>query len=156
MKINKKIQAFTLSEMIIVLILTSIVVGLAFSVLRLVQNHMFSIKKNFETQTEIQKLEESLWIDFNRYSNVYYNPENKSLLFQNELDSITYQIEAEFLVKKGDTFNLKVKEPQLFYRGAIILNGKVDALKCSILTGSQITKDIFAYQKLDAADQMNE
>ena len=155
MKINKKVKAFTLSEMIIVLMLTTIVVGLAFSVLRLVQSHMFSIKENFETQTEVQKLQESLSIDFNRYASVNYHPENKRLFFKNEIDSIAYQIEDEFIVRESDTFNLKVKEPRFFYRGSLIPNGKVDAFKCSILTGSQLTKDIFVYQKLDAADQMN-
>ena len=44
MKLTSKIQAYTLSEMIVVLILTSIVVGMAFSVLTLVQKHMSGIR----------------------------------------------------------------------------------------------------------------
>jgi len=68
LKSTNKIQAFTLSEIIVVLILTTIIVGLAFSVLTLVQKHMRSIQSNFYNTTELKKLETSLWLDFNRYS----------------------------------------------------------------------------------------
>ena len=69
MKNNFKIKAFTLSEMVVVTILTSIIVGIAFSVLSLVQRHMYSIKQNFNNNTELSKLEQALWIDFDMLSN---------------------------------------------------------------------------------------
>tara|TARA_R110002094_G_scaffold202065_1_gene173391 strand:+ start:295 stop:504 length:210 start_codon:yes stop_codon:yes gene_type:complete len=69
LKNNFKIKAFTLSEMVVVTILTSIIVGIAFSVLSLVQRHMYSIKQNFNNNTELSKLEQALWIDFDMLSN---------------------------------------------------------------------------------------
>ena len=49
MQIEKhKIKAFTLSELIVVMVLTLVVAGMAFSVLQLVQKHMYAIKGNFE------------------------------------------------------------------------------------------------------------
>ena len=56
MQTNSKVQAFTLSEMIVVLIITSIVIGMAFSVLRLVQKHMGGIQDNFNRSTELNRL----------------------------------------------------------------------------------------------------
>lgn len=38
--LNKKLYSFTLAELLIVMVLTAIVVGLAFSVLRLVQKEI--------------------------------------------------------------------------------------------------------------------
>ena len=73
MRTNKKIQAFTLTEVIIVLILTSIVVGLAFSVLGLVQKQMLAVQENYNKNLDISKLETSLWLDFNRYSEISYD-----------------------------------------------------------------------------------
>ena len=82
MKSNKKIMAFTLSEMIVVLILTSIVIGLAFSVLNLVQKQMSAIQDNYNKSLELNKLETALWLDFNRYSDIRFNE------LDNELSAI--------------------------------------------------------------------
>ncbi|WP_230978951.1 prepilin-type N-terminal cleavage/methylation domain-containing protein [Flavobacterium supellecticarium] len=38
--LNKKLYSFTLAELLIVMVLTAIVVGLAFSILRLVQKEI--------------------------------------------------------------------------------------------------------------------
>ena len=96
---TNKIKAFTLSEMIIVLILTAIVVGLAFTVLGLVQKHMLSIQKNYNTQTEVKKLETSLWLDFNRFSKIEFDNIENKLKFKTEIDSITYQFFDAKIIK---------------------------------------------------------
>ncbi|MEM9650388.1 MAG: prepilin-type N-terminal cleavage/methylation domain-containing protein, partial [Bacteroidota bacterium] len=64
MKGVKKLRAFTLSEMLVVLLLTVIVVGLAFSVLNLVQRQMSGIESNYARNTAFDQLKQSLWVDF--------------------------------------------------------------------------------------------
>lgn len=129
MKTNSKIQAFTLSEMIVVLILTTVVVGLAFSVLSLVQKHMYSIQKNFNANVELNKLETSLWLDFNRYHKVEYSATDNELKLASELDSIRYRFSDTYVVKANDTFNIQV-ENKLFYFGAQpIEEGQIDAIE---------------------------
>ena len=83
-----------------VLILTSIVVALAFSVLTLVQKHMRSIEENLKEHTIINKLEVSLSLDFNRFSRINYNDIEKELQFYNEIDTLHYQFNNDYIIKE--------------------------------------------------------
>lgn len=141
MKQDHKIAAFTLSEMLVVLILTAIVVGLAFSVLSLVQRHMTSIQNNFQQATELNKFETSLWIDFNRYNTIKYNGIENQMVFSSEIDSISYTFTKEYIVKTIDTFKVQLDNKTLFFNGNEIQKGTIDALKLE-------TSKTFQNQKL--------
>jgi prepilin-type N-terminal cleavage/methylation domain-containing protein len=154
LKLTKKNQAFTLSEMIVVLILTSIVVGLAFSVLTLVQKQMGSIQQNFIQSTELNKLEQSLWIDFNRYSKIEYDDLYSQIKFQNEIDSTTYFIKSEYIIKERDTFNISFNEITLFFDGDIIKKGLLDGLKLETSKSFQ-NQRLFIFSENDANQFIN-
>ncbi len=149
MKIKSKISAFTLSEMLVVIILTSIVVGLAFSVLSLVQKQMRAIRSNFEMGTEINKLEQSLWIGFDAYSKIEYDKKNDLLLFTNALDTLQYAFADEFIIREKDTFQVQIKHKTLFFDGDSIQKGYVDAIKLKT-TKTFLNKHIFVYTQNDA------
>ncbi|MEO8934111.1 MAG: hypothetical protein ABI295_07365, partial [Xanthomarina sp.] len=83
-----------------VLILTSIVLALAFSVLTLVQKHMYSIEKNLKEHTIINKLEVSLCLDFSRYSRISFDEMEQQLQFYNEIDTLHYQFKTDYIVKE--------------------------------------------------------
>ena len=154
MKTKQRIQAFTLSEMIIVLIITSIVVGLAFSTLRLVQQYMNVIQDNFSKNTELGLLETSLWIDFNRYSIIEYNERENELNFSNEIDSKTYVLNENYIIKGIDTFNIKTHSKILFFNGNEVENGPVDAIKLNADKELQ-SQIIFIFKTNDATLHMN-
>lgn len=149
MKLNRKIDAFTLSEMIVVLILTSIVVGLAFSVLTLVQKHMSAIQKNFNQTTELNKLEQSLWLDFNRYSHVSYDALEHHLQFKSELDSVSYSFNERNIIKGIDTFNVQLRYKKLYFNGKQINSGPMDAIKFETSKEFQ-NQHLFVFKKNDA------
>lgn len=151
---NKKIKAFTLSEMIIVLILTSIVVGLAFSVLTLVQKQMYGIQQNFNKNTELNKLEASLHLDFNRYSKISYNDLENEIKFSSPMDSISYKFYDDRIIKELDTFNIQLQNKQFFYDGEKLANGKMDAVKLVASKDFQ-NKVLFIYKMNDASNYMD-
>ena len=154
MKPTKKIQAFTLSEMIVVLILTSIVIGLSFSVLTLVQKHMRSIQNNFSQNTEINMLEQSLWLDFNRYSKIKYDDLEDALVFNSEIDSTTYKFNREYIMKDSDTFNIQLNHKTLFFEGTTTKKGFIDAIKLETSKAFQ-NQHLFVSKQNDAAQFMN-
>lgn len=154
MKLNSKIDAFTLSEMIVVLILTSIVVGLAFSVLTLVQKHMAAIQHNLEQATELHKLEQSLWLDFNRFSNISYNTLENQLVFESVLDTVTYSVHEQNITKGLDTFNVQLNSKVLYFNGKEINSGKMDAIKLETSKEFQ-NQHLFIFKKNDGAQFMN-
>lgn len=146
---HNKIQAFTLSEMIIVLILTSIVVGLAFTVLNLVQKHMISIQHNYTSKTELNKLETALWLDFNKYSEINFDNIENELQFKTEIDSVTYQFLETKIVKNRDTFPIILENKTLFFDGQVTENGQIDAIKLKTVKESN-HQLLFVFKQNDA------
>ena len=146
-----KIKAFTLSEMIVVLLITIIVVGLAFSVLRLVQKQMGGMQKNYENGTEVNLLRQALWIDFATYPTSHYNEANNTLRFENELGYKDYIFESEWILQEKDTFNIKLKSKNFFLDGKEYASGEIDALQLETIKelGS---KTIFVHAE-NAADE---
>lgn len=150
----KKLKGFTLSEMIVVLLLTTIVVGLAFTVLHLVEKHMESIQSNLTYTTELRQLEQALWLDFNRYPRVIYNPSNQTLSFSNTVHEESYIFNALYILKDKDTFNLKVNHKTFYFDGELILEGRLDALKLEFMQGKQ-AQNIFVFKTNDATLYMD-
>lgn len=149
-----KTPAFTLSEIIVVIILTSIVVGLSFSVLTLVQKHMYGIQNNFNRNTALSKLEQSLWLDFNTYSRVTYNVSNNKLVFNTEIDAVTYDFTNTNIVKGKDTFDIVCEKKTFFLNGSQVKHGYIDALKLEMSKTFQ-NKRIFIFRQNDATFFMN-
>ncbi|MDD7886053.1 prepilin-type N-terminal cleavage/methylation domain-containing protein [Flavivirga sp. 57AJ16] len=154
MNTKHKIEAFTLSEMIIVIIITSIVVGMAFSVLSLVQRHMGSIQSNFNKSTELDKLEQALWIDFNRYAKISYNGMEDKLIFTSEIDTINYKFTKAYIVKGLDTFKLPLQHKTIFFDGQEKQSGFMDAIKLETTKALQ-SQQLFIYKQNDATQYMN-
>ena len=154
MQTKHKIQAFTLSEMIVVIILTSIVVGMAFSVLILVQKHMSGIQDNFNKNTELNMFEQTLCLDFNRYPEIEYNVINDALIFTSEVNTTTYKFTAVYIIKELDTFNISVHNKLLFFDGNKTTNGQVDAIKLEASKTFQ-NQPLFVFKQNDANQFMN-
>ena len=149
---SSKIPGYTLSEMIVVLILTSVVVGLAFSVLTLVQKHIFSIRQNYSQNTELHKLELSLSLDFNHYSSVEFKFDE--LHFSNAIDSVSYGFESEYIIKDRDTFNISLNHNTFYFSGIETQKGQVDAIKLETSKRFQ-NQHLFVFKKNDAHTYMN-
>ena len=60
---NKKLNSFTLSEMLVVLVITAIVVGLAFSVLSLVRKQVYRLQNDTDKRVQYDLLKNKLFID---------------------------------------------------------------------------------------------
>lgn len=132
-----------------VLILTSIVLALAFSVLTLVQKHMYSIEKNLKEHTIINKLEVSLCLDFSRYSRISFDEMEQQLQFYNEIDTLHYQFKTDYIVKELDTFKIQLQNKNLYFEGETKEKGDIDAMKLTV-SNNNIDKFIFVYKQNDA------
>ncbi|RDY60786.1 PulJ/GspJ family protein [Flagellimonas nanhaiensis] len=151
---HRKVSAFTLSEMLVVMLLTIIVVGLAFSMLGLVQRQMWGIQDNYETKTIENVLQQALWIDFGRHSQIQVTNGNSTLIMANELESTTYYFMKEYVLKDRDTFHTNLKVDKLYFRGDEVQGGIVDAIELAgVIEGK--TKHFFIYKSNDAAIFMN-
>lgn len=154
MQKQTKIPAFTLTELVVVILITTVVVALAFSVLQLVQKHMSGIKNNFNTNLELNKLEEVLHLDFNRYHTANYNTINEELMLYSEIDTVSYKFTDTKLVRAKDTFNLQFKEVQFYLNGEKTTSGNIDAI--FLQTDPEfLSQDLFIYKRTDASLVLN-
>ena len=127
---KNKIRSFTLSELLVVLVLTAIVVGLAFGVLRLVQKQLKVIDKNFLKQTELLLFEQRLCHDFNTSSHIIFESKRR-LKILSENDTTVYNFDKTFVLINEDTLKLKITIRKALFNGQNIADGVTDAISLS-------------------------
>lgn len=150
----RKLRAFTLSEMIVVLLITAIVVGMAFSVLGLVQGQMDGIRKNYEKNTELDRLRQSLWIDFNSYDRAFYDRTLGELMFVSEPGSVRYRFDGQVIVKETDTFHIEGKDLVPYFENKERSFGEIDALGFGT-TNEMGGRPVFVFKENAATTYMN-
>lgn len=125
---QKRIAAFTLSELMVVLVVSSIVVTIAFFALSSVQKQVRSIQQTYEKQQEIQFIERLLLGDLNTHEG-YYDDKKKVLLLTNSRDSVQYYFDDHIMTRNKDTMRLKVVSKVLYREGKEIKKGSIDAIE---------------------------
>ncbi len=128
---KNKVKSFTLPELLVVMIITAIIIGIAFSVLRFVQNEIAVIQKNFDKNSSLALFEQRLWQDFNTCSAVRFNEKENNLLIESEMDTIVYSFQDNFVLRDKDTLKLKLKIDKLLLEGKKIQEGAIDAVTIS-------------------------
>lgn len=126
-----KTPSFTLPELLVVMIITAIVVGMAFSVLRLVQNQIHAIQANFEKTSTLALFEQKLWQDFNEKNTIQFNKEERSLLMESEMDTVLYSFQENYILRNTDTIKLKLQINKMFFNGKEVQGDTIDALSIS-------------------------
>lgn len=147
-----KLKSFTLAELIVVMIITAIVVGMAFSVLRIVQKQIHTIQTNFDKTSTLALFEQKLWQDFNEPHHIIYN--KNELILISEIDTVNYSFQENFTMRNQDTIKLKITPNKAFFKGKEIMNGAIDAI--SIFADTELPDyEIFVSKKNDITLFMN-
>ena len=129
MTIKRKIPAFTLTEMLVVLAITAIVAGLAFAIITLFTKNMQSIENNYSKGTERSLFTDQLKVDFNRYHTIAYDPLDRELTFKTPLDSVRYLWEENWVLRGTDTVLDLPTNLEVYNRGDKMEAGNTDAVK---------------------------
>ncbi|WP_166923983.1 PulJ/GspJ family protein [Flavobacterium poyangense] len=149
-----KIKSFTLSELLIVMIITAIVVGMAFSVLRLVQKQIHTIQTNFDKSSTLALFEQKLWQDFNEPHAITGNKQKQFVVMLSETDTVTYSFHEHYTLRNKDTIPLKLTLQKLLFSGKEIQDGDIDAIQISAAT-TLPDYEIFVSKKNDITFFMN-
>lgn len=151
--LNKKITAFTIAEMLVVLVISGIVISLTMLILSLVQKQLSIINTNNEKTAEIQLLERVLWQDFNKNS-LSFNKKKQELRCYSEIDTITYTFTTNYITRNADTLNVSIFNTVVYLDGAITTNNNIDAIELK-LSKEQPNKKVFIYKPKDASYYIN-
>lgn len=155
MNLPKKIAAFTLTEMLLVVAISAIVAGLAFSIVTLFTRNIQLIQNNYNEKVNIQLFEEQLTLDFNRFHNVTYDPALQTLQCKTPIDSIQYTFNDSYLLRSLDTILYTNHTKELYFAGNKVEKGSVDAIKINL----HINKDtltLFVYKHNDAYQHLSD
>jgi hypothetical protein len=138
--------------MLVVIVITVIVVGIAFSVLSLVLKQIRGIEENFQKTTELSLLEQRLWQDFNKHNFVVLA--NNKITVSSISDTIVYIFENDYILRDLDTIPLKTEVQKAYYLGRETSSGYIDAV--SISAYKEVPDySIFVSAKHDAAHFIN-
>jgi len=144
-----KIAGFTLNEVLIVMVISTIVVGLAYTAINLLTKNVYNIQENYRESDAVLLLEQRLTLDFNRFPTVSYSEFEDKLKFASPLDSIQYAFEEDFILRNTDTIFISIKDKSLLFMGDKITNGLVDALSLTVGDSLQ-SKQLFIFKENDA------
>jgi len=125
----KRVSGFTLTEMLIVLAISTIVVGLAFAIISLFSKNVRHIQNNYQSTTENHLFQNQLAIDFNRYHKIVYHNIEEELKFISPLDSVVYKFNDEIVLRGLDTILKTNYRKELFFSGDNASHGSIDAIK---------------------------
>ncbi|HEX8269330.1 MAG TPA: prepilin-type N-terminal cleavage/methylation domain-containing protein [Flavobacterium sp.] len=151
---KSKISSFTLSELLVVMIITAIVVGIAFSVLRLVQTQINGISKNYEKTATLALFEQALWQDFNRAEHAKFDKSVNKLTLESGTDTALYVFHKNWILRNTDTLKLTVVPVHWFFNGNLVHDGLIDAIEISA-DAERRGHDIFVWRRNDGALLMN-
>lgn len=149
----KKVNAFTISEMLVVMIIASIVIGMTFTALTIVNRYVKGIRTNLQHQQEVRLLETTLTRDLNRYSGTY-NPRDKQITLSFPLDTIRYTFLDSIITRKTDTFQIPIAKKKLFLDGKEVTHGSIDAIELEV-PASYSQQTIFISTTKDASFYLN-
>lgn len=128
-RIPSKIKAFTLTEVMVVIVISTIVAGLAFSILRIVQSNMYSIEHNYAYKSELISLETEMTIDFNTFPSATWEPKENTMTVFSPLQERKYQIFKDSIVTDINAHRLKIKDKIFYFEGEVVSAGAIDAVK---------------------------
>jgi hypothetical protein len=149
---NKKIKSFTITEMLVVMVLTTIVIAIAILVLNLVQNELIGIQVNLKNNTEVRTLELTLWNDFNK-NEVLVEPKNNRLICISPCDTVIYQFKENYVLRDTDTLKISFEKKDFFLDMNTALTS-VDAIELNLSKEFQ-NKKLFIYKTKAASYYMN-
>ena len=154
MYLSKKTKAFTIAEMLVVLVISGIIITITLLVLSLVQGQIRSIQAIYKKNTEIRLLERGLWQDFNKHR-LFYNNFKQQLVCTSEKDTVVYTFYNEYITRNSDTLRVTVVEKILFLDGEVVTNNNIDAMELQV--SKEITdKKLFIFKWNDATQYMND
>lgn len=149
---NKKIKSFTITEMLVVMVLTTIVIAIAILVLNLVQNELIGIQVNLKNNTEVRALELALWNDFNK-NEVLVEPKDNRLICISPCDTVIYQFKENYVLRDTDTLKISFEKKDFFLDMNTALTS-VDAIELNLSKEFQ-NKKLFIYKTKGASYYMN-
>ena len=140
--------------MMVVLVITTVVVGMAFAVLNLVQRQMGSIETIYAIKTDINQLRQSLWIDFSRYDYIAVDQKSNKIMLSNELERRQYEIINGNSIRT-ENLEMEFESIAYYFDNQKVVQGEIDAI--SIITSKDTGhQEVFVFKQNTPVTYINQ
>jgi len=154
-RLQLKIKSFTLTELLVVLAISAIVIGLGYTAFSVLSRYTYGIQKNLRQSTENHLLEQQLQMDFYRYPETLLSENQDKLVFKSPIDSVSYVFYDTYAIRAEDTIALVISQMQFYNNGNITQSGSVDALKIEE-PDTLGAKKLFIFKRNDGLSNMRD
>jgi len=146
-----KIPSFTLSELLMVMLLTVLISGICYMVLGYVQKKITVFTTHVDTSLHINTVEHLITNDLNRFDNIHWFAQNNMIVFKNPIDSVMYEFKDNALLRNKVLLLEPINKKAFFFRGVPIPSGVLDAFVLEIQDPVGLPLKIFFTQPKSAA-----
>lgn len=157
MLLLKKVRAFTLSELLVVIILTGIVSGIVLSAYNLVGGYYGALEKKSASIVGLDNLNRSLQYDFEFSQEITITESNTILCWGDKGSKRFYSFDNKWLLQKqqtrSDTLTCTVEEWIFKRNGRVVTEGNIDELELKVIIYQQSMTWHFL-KNSDAASQL--
>lgn len=118
---NNKVQAFTILEVTISMLLAAIVIGITYTSYGIISRSFLSFKARNEDIAMFTRVDQLLKRDFEQASDIYTN-NNRVIIKKNALSVMSYEITPSYIVRNAniiDTFKVNTLHYQMLFEGKI-------------------------------------
>ena len=132
--IHRKFKAFTLGELIVAMILSSVVVMSGYLVYQMMNRQLTHFKENSAIYFHVHEFKNTLSSDVLDCQRMYLEKENIQLKISH--DSILYVFHSEYIIRKtslsSDTFNFKLPSVSGSFNNKNVSSGLIDCLDLTL------------------------
>jgi Tfp pilus assembly protein PilE len=150
---NKQVKAFTIMEITVVMLISAIVIGIAYTAFNIINQSYHSFQQKNEDIAVLVRLDELLRKDFARANTV--SKTTNGIFVKIGTDSVSYEFESDFTVRTSsitDTFKLNAQDVVTSFEAGPITainpvteQNRIDELDFSILFENE--KIPYSYHK---------
>lgn len=140
----KKVKAYSLTELMVVMIISTIVVAMAFTTIRMLKSQMKSIQSHYELRKNIDYLDGLLWMDYAKKGWATYDKSNNKLTVLGEQDTVVYVFNASLVLRNNDSIPLPKYDLGFKLDGKEVTAKATDAIEIVFETPFE-RKSLFVY-----------
>lgn len=129
-----KITAFSLSELLIAILIAIIVMGFAFFTLRFVHQKFDLFTDRILTNTSFARIEKNIWQDIHHFPSVELDHENQLIRFSSPLERVDYHYSNTHIERGGQLILTSPNSLLFYYKGVLVNAGPIDAFELIIYT----------------------
>ena len=144
---NFNLASFSLSEILISMLIGIITIGFALYCLSYFQIYFEQFHRRIDQQNQMVRTEQLLWHDIHRFSMPNLNPQDSSFTLSSPLNQVHYEFKQNQLLRNDLLLLSKFEQLAFYYEGKLVHQGRFDAIALTVHFNSKSLRYFFSLPK---------